>query len=140
MALLIDGGRIPPRWAEKTSLHPAKLSGHYEREAECVKIAFINNMPDPALEDTELQFMELITAAAGDFPVRLKLYSLPKVPRGERGLQHLDRFYFHLDDLYNSQFDAVIMTGTEPRHPDLRQEPYWSALTDVLDWAERNTV
>ena len=32
------------------------------------------------------------------------------------------------------------MTGTEPRQPDLRQEPYWPALTDVLDWAERNTV
>jgi homoserine O-succinyltransferase len=140
MALLIDGGRIPPRWAEKKSLYPAGLNGHYETEAECVKIAFINNMPDPALEDTEMQFMELLAAAAGDFPVRLKLYSLPKVPRGERGLQHLNRFYFDIDDLYKSQFDAVIMTGTEPRQPDLRQEPYWSALTDVLDWAERNTV
>ena len=140
MALLIDGGRIPPRWAEKKSLYPAGLNGHYEGEAECVKIAFINNMPDPALEDTEMQFMELLAAAAGDFPVRLKLYSLPKVPRAERGLQHLSRFYFDIDDLYNSQFDAVIMTGTEPRQPDLRQEPYWSALTDVLDWAERNTV
>ena len=32
------------------------------------------------------------------------------------------------------------MTGTEPRQPDLRQEPYWSALTEVLDWAERNTA
>jgi len=140
MALLIDGGRIPPRWAEKKSLHPVGLNGHYEDQAECVKIAFINNMPDPALEDTEMQFMELLAAAAGDFPVRLKLYSLPKVPRSERGLQHLDRFYFDIADLYNSQFDAVIMTGTEPRQPDLRQEPYWSALAGVLDWAERNTV
>jgi homoserine O-succinyltransferase/O-acetyltransferase len=140
MALLIDGGRIPPRWAEKKSLHPAGPNGRYDGEAECVKIAFINNMPDAALEDTEMQFMELLAVAAGDFPVRLKLYSLPKVPRGERGLQHLDRFYFDIDDLYNGEFDAVIMTGTEPRQPDLRQEPYWSALADVLDWAARNTV
>jgi homoserine O-succinyltransferase len=140
MALLIDGGRIPPRWAEKTSLHPAKWNRHYDRGAECVKIAFINNMPDPALEDTEMQFMELIESAAGGFPVQLKLYSLPKLPRGERGQQHLGRFYFDIDDLYNGHCDAVIMTGTEPRQPDLRQEPYWSALTDVLDWAERNTV
>jgi homoserine O-succinyltransferase len=41
--------------------------------------------------------------------------------------------------LLNSRFDGVIMTGTEPRQPDLRQEPYWPALTSVLDWAESNT-
>jgi homoserine O-succinyltransferase len=140
MALLIDGGRVPPRWAEKKSLRPAGSNGHYDSGAECVKIALINNMPDAALEDTEMQFMELLDAAAGDIPVRLKLYSLPRIPRGERGQQHLGSFYLSTDDLWNCRFDAVIMTGTEPRQPDLREEPYWSALADVLDWAERNTV
>jgi|SRR5580704_3683623 homoserine O-succinyltransferase len=140
MALLIDGGRIPPRWAEKKGLRTARLHDHYDSGAECVEIALINNMPDPALEDTEMQFMELLDAASCDIPVRLKLYSLPRVPRGERGQQHLSSFYSGIDDLWNNKFDAVIMTGTEPRQPDLRQEPYWSALADVLDWAERNTV
>ncbi len=103
---------------------------------ECVKIALINNMPDPALEDTEIQFFELLDAAAGDVSIRLKLYSLPGVPRGERGQQHLDSFYFGIDDLLNTRFDGLIMTGTEPRQPNLRNEPYWSHLTEVLDWAE----
>ena len=76
----------------------------------------------------------------GEIPVRLKLHSLTGVPRGERGEQHLDGFYFSTDDLLNSRFDAVIMTGTEPRQANLRNEPYWSALTSVLDWAESNTV
>jgi homoserine O-succinyltransferase len=140
MALLIDGGRIPPRWAEKKGLHPVRSNGHYESGPECVEIALINNMPDPALEDTEMQFMDLLEAAAGDIPVRLKLYSLPRIPRGSRGQQHLSSFYFGINDLLDSRFDAVIMTGTEPRQPDLRDEPYWSALAEVLDWAERNTV
>jgi homoserine O-succinyltransferase/O-acetyltransferase len=140
MALLIDGGRIPPRWAEKKSLHLVRSNGRHEPAAECVEIALINNMPDAALEDTEMQFLELLEAAAGDIPVRLKLYSLPRVPRGDRGNRHLGGFYFGIDDLFNSRFDAVIMTGTEPRQPELREEPYWSVLADVLDWAERNTV
>jgi homoserine O-succinyltransferase len=140
MALLIDGGRIPPRWADKKSLLGMKANARYDSGVDCVRIALINNMPDAALEDTEMQFMDLLEAAAGDVPVRLGLYSLPRVPRGERGQQHLSNFYFGINDLWNSRVDAVIMTGTEPRQPDLRQEPYWSDLTDVFDWAERNTA
>ena len=33
----------------------------------------------------------------------------------------------------------VRLTGTEPRAPNLEDEPYWGSLTTVLDWAERNT-
>ena len=140
MPLIIDGGRIPPRWAERTSWHPVGSVGSSATRADCVSIAFINNMPDPALEDTEIQFLELLDAAAGDIIVRLKLHSLSGVPRGEGGQQHLNRFYFSTDDLLNDRFDGVIMTGTEPRQSNLRNEPYWPALANVLNWAESHTV
>src|SRR5580693_10643264 len=140
MPLIIEGGRIPPRWAERTSYHQVGSDEGYGAGMDCVRIAFLNNMPDSALEDTEIQFFELLDAASGEIPVCLTLHSLSGVPRGERGEQHLNGFYFSTDDLLNSRFDAVIMTGTEPRQHDLRSEPYWSALTSVLDWAESNTV
>ena len=94
-------------------------------------------MPDAALEDTELQFFELLDIASGDVPVFVKLYSLTGIPRTDRGLRRLNSFYSGMDDLWNSPVDALIMTGTEPRQPDLRDEPYWALLTEVLDWAER---
>ena len=60
---------IPPRWAERKSLRPAGSVDNSARRPDCVRIAFVNNMPDPALEDTEMQFFELLDAAAGDIPV-----------------------------------------------------------------------
>jgi homoserine O-succinyltransferase/O-acetyltransferase len=139
MPLIIDSGRVPPRWAERKSLGSAgSVDGC--AGADCVRIAFVNNMPDSALEDTEIQFFDLLDAAAGDIPVVLSLHSLVGVPRGERGQQHVGNFYHDADELLDGQFDGIIMTGTEPRQPNLRDEPYWSALTDVLDWAESNTV
>ncbi|MGO9167375.1 MAG: homoserine O-succinyltransferase MetA, partial [Candidatus Sulfotelmatobacter sp.] len=105
-----------------------------------VSLALINNMPDPALEDTELQFFELLDIASGDVPVFLKLYSLTGIPRTDRGQRRLNSFYFGIDDLWNSRFDGVIMTGTEPRCADLRDESYWSTLAEAFDWAERNTA
>jgi homoserine O-succinyltransferase len=139
MPLIVEGGRVPPRWAEQHSLRPAGMVDN-SAQRECVRIAFINNMPDSALEDTEMQFFELLDAASGNIPVFVGLYSLTGVPRGERGQQHLNSFYFGTNDLLNGRFDAVIMTGTEPRQPNLRNEPYWSALANVLDWAESNTT
>jgi homoserine O-succinyltransferase len=134
MPLIIDG-RVPSRWQERSAGASAN-----DKRRECVRIAFMNNMPDTALEDTELQFFELLEEASGDLPVLLTLHSLSGVPRGERGQQHLNNFYLSTGDLLNNRFDAVIMTGTEPQQTDLRNEPYWSALTRVLDWAESNTV
>ena len=132
MPLIIEGGRVPPRWAERKSSAGGGVGRQLRRGAECVRIAFINNMPDPALEDTEMQFFELLDIASGDIPVCLRLYSLSGVPRGDRGQQHLNSFYFGTDDLLNSRFDAVIMTGTEPRQPNLRNEPYWSASGECV--------
>jgi homoserine O-succinyltransferase len=139
MPLIIEGGRVPSRWADRGISRSVVSVGSHPRPADCVSLAFINNMPDAALEDTELQFFELLDIASGDVPVILKLYSLTGVPRTDRGQRHLNSFYCAIDDLWNSRCDGMIMTGTEPRSRDLRDEPYWPVLTEVLDWAERNT-
>ena len=136
MPLMIEG-RVPSRWAERASSRAVVSIDRYRKPADCVNLAFINNMPDAALEDTEMQFFELLDIASGDVPVIVKLYSLTGVPRTDRGQRHLNEFYFGLDELWKSRFDGIIVTGTEPRQPDLRQEPYWGALANVFDWAER---
>jgi homoserine O-succinyltransferase len=109
-------------------------------QTECIHIALINNMPDAALEDTELQFLDLLNAAAGSIPVCVQLYSLPEITRSERVQQHMSGLYASVRDLPSSRFDAVIITGTEPHHPDLREEAYWATLTDLFDWAADNTT
>ena len=139
MPLIIEGGRVPTRWAEKRKFYPIVSVDSHVRRAACVSLALINNMPDSALEDTELQFFDLLDVASGDVLVMVKLYSLPGIPRTERGQRHLNRFYFGIENLWNSRFDAVIVTGTEPRQPNLQDEPYWTTLAEVFDWAEGNT-
>jgi homoserine O-succinyltransferase len=143
MPLIIDGNKVPARWDARNK-RPSESIKRYAAGGDCIRIAFVNNMPDTALEDTEMQFFQLLDAASGNVPVSAKLYSLPGVSRGEHGLQHLSNFYSSTNDLFTRRFDAgfdaIIMTGTEPKQANLRNEPYWSALANVLDWAESNTV
>jgi len=138
LPLIIEGGRVPSRWAEQGTLRPMITIDSHVRRGDCLSLALINNMPDAALEDTELQFFELLDIASGDVPVIIKLYSLTGIPRTDRGQRHLNSFYFDFADLWNSRFDGVIVTGTEPRLPNLQDEPYWAMLTEVFDWAREN--
>jgi homoserine O-succinyltransferase/O-acetyltransferase len=139
MPLIIDGGRVPNRWAERSTFNSAIPIDRHGKETESLTLALINNMPDPAVEDTELQFFDLLDVASGDIPIYLKLYSLTGLPRTDRGQRHLNSFYYPFDDLWRTRFDGVIITGTEPHRADLRDEPYWALMSEVFDWAERTT-
>src|SRR2546425_9716767 len=96
-----------------------------DADANCLEIGLVNNMPDAALEATERQFRALLDAAADGLVVRLTLYGLPDVPRTEWGRHHVSSFYSGIGDLWDRHHDGLIVTGTEPRAPDLRDEPYW---------------
>jgi homoserine O-succinyltransferase/O-acetyltransferase len=106
----------------------------------CLELGLVNNMPDSALESTQRQFVELVQAAAQDIPVRLRLFALPDVPRGDAALAHLSAGYSSIDELWGSRLDGLIVTGTEPRARSLTDEPYWRSLTNVLAWAQDNTT
>ena len=121
-------GQRPPREA---------TARRHESGPACLDIGLVNNMPDPALDATERQFRALLRAA-DDVTVNLTLYTLPEVPRTDFGREQVSR-YSDLRDLWKSHHDGLIVTGTEPRAADLRDEPFWESLTSVLEWAESHT-
>ena len=116
---------------------------HYARpglSAKAIRIALVNNMPDAALQDTETQFFELLSDAAQDLPVQMKLVALPNISRSEKGVERLNEIYYGVEELWNQSCDAVIITGTEPKQPDLTREPYWADLVQLFEWAQQNTI
>jgi homoserine O-succinyltransferase/O-acetyltransferase len=104
-----------------------------------IAIGIVNNMPDTALAATERQFVGLLAAASGRTPIRVKLFALPSVPRGAAAQRHIADNYAPIEDLWNGDFDGLIVTGTEPRGA-LAGEPYWADFARLVDWAEANTV
>jgi homoserine O-succinyltransferase len=140
MRVSLDEGpsrsRIPGAPPRRTGAAPRRRRA---ADADCIDIGLVNNMPDAALEKTERQFIGLLNAAAGARRIRLKLYSLPEIARAGAARDRLRLHYSPIDALWDSRLDGLIVTGTEPRAPDLRDEPYWRTLTRIVDWAEANT-
>jgi hypothetical protein len=110
------------------------------RGRNCLTIGLVNNMPDAACEATERQFLRLLRAASNDVVVLLKLFSIAAVPRSEATRAELAGRYRDISELWNAPLDGLIVTGTEPIASDLKDEPYWNALCDLVDWACHDTI
>jgi len=126
MALLLDAGQAAAVAARDHS--------------SSITIGLVNNMPDTAWEATERQFLALVRAAAGKTPVQLQLFSITDLPRADHVRGELAARYRDLAELLGTRLDGLIVTGTEPRAANLRDEPYWASLATLIDWARHNTA
>ena len=82
----------------------------------------------------------VLRAAAERHAVRLHLFSLPEIPRGEAAHAHLKLAYAPIESSARrgSTRSSSPATSRAPRRSI--DEPYWHALTAVVDWAEHNTI
>jgi homoserine O-succinyltransferase/O-acetyltransferase len=106
-------------------------------------VGLVNNMPDAALRATELQFAKLLKdagAALRHMEVRLHLFSLSDIPRGAVAQARMEGFYADAATLPGAGLDALIVTDAQDCRGDLRREPYWRALTEMIDWADFGTI
>jgi homoserine O-succinyltransferase/O-acetyltransferase len=92
-------------------------------------------MPDTALQGVERQFMALLAATGSDHSVIVIPFAFPEILRNDWGRKYVEEHYFDIGELWESDLDALIVTGAEPRTQSLRNETYWPRLAEVLDWA-----
>jgi homoserine O-succinyltransferase len=118
----------------------ALFESHVGRDPSLpIEIGLVNNMPDAALRATERQIRSLLERSCGDLRFNLRVYTIPEMPRSEMG-RELARNYHDIAELWNTALDGIIVTGTEPRSEDLRDEPYWYTLTRLMEWADEHTT
>lgn len=114
---------------------PVELPG-----ASSLTIGLVNNMPDSAWQATERQFLDLIRAASSGVVIRVKLFSISDVPRADHVREKFAERYRDVSELWATRLDGLIVTGTEPRAANLKDEPYWPTLTTLTAWARENTA
>ncbi len=105
------------------------LTRHW-RAYDMLTIGLVNNMPPAALRSTERQFSDILTLAAQDTKIDLKLFRMSGVKPGNYG---------DLDNLLASDLDGLIVTGAEPRATSLQEEPSWQPLTQIIQWSSKHT-
>jgi homoserine O-succinyltransferase len=121
-------------------VQPFAFRGPRRRASDTVHIGLVNNMPDAALRATELQFARLLKDASGLVDVQLYFFSFGEIARGEQARARMEGSYADAAAISRAGLDALIVTGAEPREPDMQSEPYWESFARLTDWAKTNTI
>lgn len=111
----------------------------WNTDGKCLHIGLVNNMPDAALEATERQFRTLLWEAGEGLTIHLSLFAIPEIQRSDNARRRIIGSYLSTETLWDNRIDGLIVTGAEPIASDLTQEPYWSTLAQLIDWACTNT-
>ena len=123
-----------------TGSRPGSVARSVVDPSTSITIGVVNNMPDSALVGTERQFVSLLTAAAPNWHVSIRYTCLSEIERAAAASERIATQYWQLDRLLDDGVDALIVTGSEPRAATLTDEPYWHAMTRLLDRADSELI
>jgi len=101
-----------------------------------LRIAILNLMPIKIKTETHLLRM------LSNSPLQIEVTLLSPsghVPKNTPK-SHLDEFYKRFDDIKNSRFDGLIVTGAPIEHLDFEKVSYWHEMQEIYDWADSNVT
>jgi homoserine O-succinyltransferase len=101
-----------------------------------LRIGLLNLMPDAALTATDRQFIRLVSGYGERANLFVYPFTLAAGQRSEVAQSYVSEHYSEFGDLRAHGLDALIITGANPTHFELADEPFWDGLIEVLDWAE----
>ena len=108
----------------------------FSQDIRPIEIAILNLMPTK--ETTEAQFMRLLSNSP--LQVNITLIRTSSYTPSHTGAEHLERFYKNFDDVKDSKFDGMIITGAPVENMDFEDVAYWDELKGILDWTKTNVT
>lgn len=101
-----------------------------------LQIAILNLMP--LKEDTEIQLMRSLS----NTPLQLEVTFLTTASYLGKNTpaSHLNQFYKTFDDVKESRFDGLIITGAPVEQMEYEEVQYWPELTRIMDWSVTNVT
>ena len=99
-----------------------------------LKFLLLNLMPKKII--TEIQFARLIGAS----PVQIELTLMTTKSYNPRNTKkdYLIEFYKTLDDVKETFFDVLIITGAPVETLPFEKVEYWKELLEIVDWSKTN--
>lgn len=99
-----------------------------------LKIAILNLMPTKIV--TETQLLRLLSNTP--LQVELTLMKTASYTPKHTPEEHLTSFYREFDELKDTKFDGLIVTGTPVEHLEYNEVAYWEEICKIFEWSKKN--
>jgi homoserine O-succinyltransferase len=101
-----------------------------------LKVVLLNLMPVKIL--TETDFVRLLSNSPLQVEVdflKMKTHDSKNTPQ-----KHLSTFYKNFEDIRESYYDGMIITGAPVELLDFENVNYWREMTEIFDWAAKHVT
>lgn len=105
-----------------------------QQDIRPLKIGIVNLMPTKVA--TETQLLRLL--ANSPLQVEVSLVHMEKHVSRNTGQEHLERFYITSQQVLDTKFDGMIITGAPVEQIPFEAVDYWDDLCRIMDYADKN--
>lgn len=128
--------KIPDRLPATKQLNKENIFVMTEKKAmhqdiRPLKLVLVNLMPTKIT--TETQLMRLLSNSP--LQVEIDLLQMDSHMSKNTPAEHLAAFYKRFDEIKNSKYDGMIITGAPVENLDFNEVDYWDELVKIMDWS-----
>ncbi|MDR3279347.1 MAG: homoserine O-succinyltransferase [Synergistaceae bacterium] len=99
-----------------------------------LRIAILNLMPTKS--ETELQLLRLLGGAS--LQIEVDFIQVASHTSKNTPVSHLTTFYKKFDDIRDSCYDGLIITGAPVETLPFEEVDYWRELCEIMEWSKYN--
>lgn len=96
-----------------------------------LKIVIVNLMPTKIT--TETQLLRLLSNSP--LQVEIDFLQMDSHKSKNTPAEHLSAFYKSFDEIKNSKYDGMIITGAPVENMEFEEVDYWEELVKIMDWS-----
>ncbi|MCC3381705.1 homoserine O-succinyltransferase [Paenibacillus farraposensis] len=108
----------------------------YHQDIRPLRIAILNLMPTK--ETTETQLLRLV----GNTPLQVDvtLVHMKSHVSKNTSQEYLNMFYKTFDEIKNSRFDGMVITGAPVEQLEFEDVNYWKEIQQIFEWTKTNVT
>ena len=101
-----------------------------------LKIVIVNLMPTKIT--TETQLLRLLSNSP--LQVEIEFLQMDSHKSKNTSQEHLQTFYKTFDEIKDSRFDGMIITGAPVENMEFEEVDYWEELVKIMDWSNTHVT
>jgi len=101
-----------------------------------INIVILNLMP--LKEETELQLLRSLSNSPLQIDVTFLTVSTHESKNTSQS--HLNKFYMSFDEIKNSSFDGLIITGAPIEQMEFEEVDYWKEISRIMEWSKTHVT